>query len=136
MNADTLRKEIADLSAERSQRIATLEAQLAALTAENAALRANSAEATELLREIRDGEVNAEDEADKFLRDPAPSRLSEVTAERDALDAEQNLALDYITALTAERDAALRKLVVARPSLPARTGGGDGRDAEKETHRW
>jgi len=76
--------------------VRTLERELAAVTAENAALRANSAEATELLREIRDGEVNAEDEADKFIRDGLPSKLSEVTA---------------------ERDAALRKLAVAREAL-------------------
>lgn len=40
--------------------------------------------ALELLREIRDSEVNAEAEADKFLRDHIPSQLSIVTAERDA----------------------------------------------------
>jgi hypothetical protein len=41
-------------------------------------------DATELLREIRDGEVNAEDEADKFLRDHQPSKLSETLAKLDA----------------------------------------------------
>ena len=42
-------------------------------------------EARELLREIRDDEVNAQDEADKFLRDHAPSELSKVTEQRDRL---------------------------------------------------
>ena len=41
--------------------------------------------ATELLREIRDDEVNAQDEADKFLRDHVPSELSKVTVQRDRL---------------------------------------------------
>jgi len=37
----------------------------------------------ELLRQIRDKEVNAQDEADKFLRDHVPSKLSEVRKQRD-----------------------------------------------------
>ena len=41
--------------------------------------------AREVLREIRDGEVNPEDEADKFLRDHVPSELSKVREERDRL---------------------------------------------------
>lgn len=45
--------------------------------------------ARELLREIRDNEVNAQDEADKFLRDGVCSELSElkkqIVALRDAL---------------------------------------------------
>ena len=43
--------------------------------------------ARELLREIRDNEVNAQDEADKFLRDGVCSELSELKkqiAEKDA----------------------------------------------------
>jgi hypothetical protein len=36
-------------------------------------------DALELLRQIRDNEVNAQDEADKFLRDHVPSKLSAVT---------------------------------------------------------
>jgi len=43
------------------------------------------AEAREVLREIRDNEVNPEDEADKFLRDHAPSELSKVRDQRDRL---------------------------------------------------
>ena len=35
--------------------------------------------ALELLRQIRDNEVNPQDEADKFLRDHVPSKLSAVT---------------------------------------------------------
>ncbi len=42
------------------------------------ALRQRLEAATELLREIRDGEVNAECEADKFLRDHEPSELSKL----------------------------------------------------------
>ena len=42
-------------------------------------------EARELLREIRDDEVNAQDECDKFLRDHVPSELSKVTEQRDRL---------------------------------------------------
>ncbi len=41
--------------------------------------------AKELLRQIRDGEVNAEDEADRFLRDHAPSQLSVLKSENDRL---------------------------------------------------
>ena len=42
-------------------------------------------EARELLREIRDDEVNAQDECDKFLRDHVLSELSKVTEQRDRL---------------------------------------------------
>jgi predicted nucleic acid-binding Zn-ribbon protein len=42
-------------------------------------------EAREVLREIRDNEVNPEDEADKFLRDHLPSELSKVREQRDAV---------------------------------------------------
>jgi hypothetical protein len=42
-------------------------------------------EAREVLREIRDNEVNPEDEADKFLRDHVPSELSKVREQRDAV---------------------------------------------------
>ena len=45
-------------------------------------------EAEELIREIRDDEVNPQDEADKFLRDQQPSELSKVRRERDAALAE------------------------------------------------
>jgi predicted house-cleaning noncanonical NTP pyrophosphatase (MazG superfamily) len=43
------------------------------------------ANALELIREIRDGEVNAEDEADKFLRDHVPSKLAAMTDLADRL---------------------------------------------------
>jgi signal transduction histidine kinase len=42
-------------------------------------------EAREILREIRDNEVNPEDEADRFLRDHVPSELSKVREQRDRL---------------------------------------------------
>lgn len=42
-------------------------------------------EAHELLREIRDGEVNAQDESDKYLRDHIPSKLAAMTALADRL---------------------------------------------------
>lgn len=45
------------------------------------ALQAELAASKELLREIRDSEVNAQDEADKFLRDHQPSELSKVRAQ-------------------------------------------------------
>lgn len=45
----------------------------------------------ELLREIRDDEVNAQDEADKFLRDHEPSELSKM---REAI---KGAALDFAT---------------------------------------
>jgi len=43
-------------------------------------------DAREVLREIRDNEVNPEDEADKFLRDHVPSELSKVREQRDSID--------------------------------------------------
>ena len=49
-----------------------------------AELEQQLAAARELLREIRDGEVNAEDEADKFLRDHVPSELKKVKADLEA----------------------------------------------------
>lgn len=48
-------------------------------------LETELANALELLREIRDGEVNAEDEADRFLRDHVPSKLAVMTALADRL---------------------------------------------------
>lgn len=41
--------------------------------------------ALELLREIRDNEVNPQDEADKFLRDHQPSELSKLRADNAEL---------------------------------------------------
>lgn len=52
--------------------------------------RAMLEDAKELLREIRDGLVNPQDEADKFLRDHAPSLLQSV--QRDLAAAEAKLA--------------------------------------------
>ena len=45
-------------------------------------------EAEELIREIRDDEVNPQDEADKFLRDQQPSELSKARRELNAALAE------------------------------------------------
>jgi hypothetical protein len=59
------------------------------LERELAASQAGQANALELLREIRDDEVNAQDEADKFLRDHQPSKLSEWQAEAARLSAER-----------------------------------------------
>ena len=53
-------------------------------------------EARELLREIRDDEVNAQDECDKFLRDHVPSELSKVTEQRNRLaNVLQNIRSGY-----------------------------------------
>ncbi len=52
--------------------------------------------ALELLREIRDDQVNAQDEADKFLRDHQPSELSKLRLE---LTRWQSLAERLATAL-------------------------------------
>jgi chromatin segregation and condensation protein Rec8/ScpA/Scc1 (kleisin family) len=42
-------------------------------------------EAEELIREIRDDEVNAQDETDKFLRDHKPSELAKMRADNAEL---------------------------------------------------
>lgn len=52
-----------------------------------AELRAGQVYALELLREIRDNEVNAQDEADKFLRDHQPSQLAKWQALAEGLAA-------------------------------------------------
>lgn len=57
-----------------------LRAQWNTQKAERDQLTTALAEAKELLREIRDNEVNAIDEADKFLRDHVPSELSKAKA--------------------------------------------------------
>ena len=54
------------------------------LKTEIATLTAELAGARELLTEIRDGEVNAEDEADKYLRSHEKSELSKVRAAHEA----------------------------------------------------
>jgi len=79
----------------------------------------------ELLREIRDDEVNAQDEADKFLRDHAPSELSKmreaIKAAHDALrawpKAGHGMSTDHTLQSQAFRtgQAALAKL---KPFLP------------------
>jgi len=66
MNADTLRKEIADMFAERSQRITALEAQLAAITAE------------------RDAAVTKLDTLERSILDLSHPNLRLLLAERDA----------------------------------------------------
>jgi chromatin segregation and condensation protein Rec8/ScpA/Scc1 (kleisin family) len=43
------------------------------------------AKAEELIREIRDDEVNAQDETDKFLRDHKPSELAKMRADNAEL---------------------------------------------------
>ena len=56
-------------------------------------LETELAAAKELLREIRDNEVNASDEADKFLRDHQPSELERLRAEVERLTRELGKAL-------------------------------------------
>ena len=73
--------ESAQKDAKELARIAELEAQLA--------------EARELLTEIRDNEVNAQDEADKYLRNHDKSELSKV---RVALEAAQKDAKEQYAA--------------------------------------
>jgi len=69
--------------------IAKLQERIEELVSENEAWKKEAErwrdEAREVLREIRDNEVNPEDEADKFLRDHVPSELSKVREQRDAV---------------------------------------------------
>lgn len=65
--------------AEAAQLDAIASCDMAIARAEKA--EAELADAKELLREIRDHEVNEADEADKFLRDHIPSELSKARAE-------------------------------------------------------
>jgi hypothetical protein len=60
-------------------------------------------EAREVLREIRDNEVNPEDEADKFLRDHVPSELSKVR--------------EQLTTVTEQRDRLAEALETAEPFM-------------------
>jgi hypothetical protein len=53
--------------------------------AESLEREAELAAAKELLREIRDNEVNPQDEADKFLRDHQPSELAKWRAVAEGL---------------------------------------------------
>jgi uncharacterized coiled-coil DUF342 family protein len=62
------------------------------------------AEAREVLREIRDNEVNPEDEADSFLRDHAPSELSKVREQRDRLAVALQECREDSVELLGERD--------------------------------
>ena len=72
-------------------------------------------EARELLREIRDDEVNAQDECDKFLRDHVPSELSKVTEQRDRLaEALQNIRSGYGGQIT-DPDCGCDDCVYLRP---------------------
>jgi len=108
MNADKLRAEIADLSAERSQRIAALEAQLAALTAERDDLKKQlrgsvhigSVECLAMLEAFGYGK-------DERFGNTVTGMVQEVLCKMGELR----------DSLTAERDAALRKLVVAREAM-------------------
>ena len=98
------------------------------LEAENAGLRADIQElnatkdehdkALELLREIRDDQVNAQDEADKFLRDHQPSELSKLRVE---LTRWQLLAERLATAL----DDCNTKLVGWHGLYPSQVGSDD-----------
>lgn len=69
------------------------------------------AKAEELLREIRDDEVNAQDEADRFLRDHQPSELAKMRAanaellERLAEARESHLAASARDVQTIQRQA-------------------------------
>jgi hypothetical protein len=56
-----------------------------AALAANAELLERLSEAEELIREIRDDEVNAQDETDKFLRDHKPSELAKMRADNAEL---------------------------------------------------
>jgi hypothetical protein len=68
---------------------------ISSLEKERDSLTTALAEAKELLREIRDNEVNAIDEADKFLRDHVPSELSKAKARCAELDKELEGAIGF-----------------------------------------
>lgn len=81
-------------------------------------------EAKELLREIRDNEVNAQDEADKFLRDHVPSELSKARAVCAELVTDGNAVtlVESLHRVEAERDQlrkALEKINKIRNSIIA-----------------
>lgn len=82
-------------------------ARIAALERENVDLK-------ELLREIRDGEVNAEDEADKFLRDYQPSELSIARAENAKLRAHIQKSADLTIAKTIQLQVKKGKWITLR----------------------
>lgn len=89
-----------DRNAQRA-RAERAEAELAKERARLDAIIAELASAKELLREIRDHEVNESDEADKFLRDHAPSELSKLRAEL----AKERAMIDWLQAQEIKRAA-------------------------------
>lgn len=70
----------------------------------------------ELLREMRDDEVNAQDEADKFLRDHEPSELSKM---REAIK-EAHKAISFMNELHSDghSETANHALAKLKPFLP------------------
>jgi hypothetical protein len=83
-------------------------------------------EAREVLREIRDNEVNPEDEADKFLRDHLPSELSKVREQRDAVTLRLGETQERMIDAERQRDRLAEALVgiknelgVPQPEYPA-----------------
>jgi hypothetical protein len=78
-------------------------------------------EAREILREIRDNEVNPEDEADRFLRDHAPSELSKVREQRDRLAEEIKQLKSRLTqtmgAVTISRNGYVQEMEQQRDRL-------------------
>jgi DNA repair exonuclease SbcCD ATPase subunit len=77
-----------------NEAIAYWKAQWNTQKAERDQLTTALAEAKELLREIRGNEVNASDEADKFLRDHVPSELSKAKARCAELENKMTTLLD------------------------------------------
>ena len=81
-------------------------------------------EAEELIREIRDDEVNAQDETDKFLRDHKPSELAKMRADNAELlerlreRTESHLAASARDVQTIQRQAVmLERLAAALKSI-------------------
>lgn len=75
-------------------------------------------EAEELIREIRDGEVNAQDEAAKFLRDHKPSELSKLRSELAASNASsENELLQMVQADNIQLLQQNERLIDARNKL-------------------
>lgn len=77
-------------------------------------------EAEELIREIRDNEVNAQDEATKFLRDHKPSELSKLRSELAASNASsENELLQMVQADNIQLLQQNKRLIDARNKLRA-----------------
>ncbi len=111
------------LERERDEAIAALSGRTVSCSRCNEVAKQNEA-MRELLREIRGGEVNAQDEADKFLRDHEPSELSKM---REAIqDAVGMLGLcrHFLHSMngdTAKCDYTISKLKPFLPRSPATT---------------